>query len=247
MNGQSWPPQNDFIASPFSFSLIRGFVNNSLSLEIGLPSTFLNDSAAEFLEGDFIEMDVELILPPRLPRDYFGASQRLIDWLIDADVDGNFENGWKIVALEANKGDDITITLLTGSLERKYPPRVCVNAADEAIFNLDIPSDVPGVLPITVSGVGETDNLVGNPPPQRLWRRSSDGSWLEFGRGGDFQLNRDEDGTYTYVYSLRLEFDNVGLHEQFYFGEKAPVSGTSRQFGIVICWVSIYFSMKDIL
>ncbi|KAL3912043.1 MAG: hypothetical protein SGILL_007041, partial [Bacillariaceae sp.] len=184
-------------------------VSDAVSLELGLPRAFLNDPSSQFQAGDYIEMDVELVLPPRLPRDYYGNSQRLVDWMTAADVETDFTNGWKVVAMEANKGDDIAVQDLTqGSLERKYPPRIRVDDNDEAMFKLAIPSDVPGVLPITLNGVGKTNLMVGSAPPQRLWRYDGT-AWQEFGSGGDYQLNRD---VHEQTVALLVTYLNIVLY-----------------------------------
>jgi len=66
-------------------------------------------------------------------------------------------------------------------------------------------------------------NLLGR-PDEKLWRFVG-GDWKEFADGGDYQLEKDVlDNSYTFVYSLRLEFegDPVGNCEQFAFGATAP-------------------------
>ena len=110
-----------------------------------------------------------------------------------------------------------------------FPPFLILpnKNSDEARFNIQIPDGMPGILPITIAGVGSSDSfptsLLGR-PEGKMWRYVS-GSWKEFGVGGNYQLEKDVvDNSYTFVYSLSLEFesDPVGDCEQFYFGVTAP-------------------------
>lgn len=230
LNGEAWPPAGIEV-SPFTFSLIKSRNNNpsknTVSLELGLPNDFLvkvEKGEAKFLEGDYLAGDLELLLPPRQTGDYYGRSQRLKDWMAEAGVDSDFKNGWKITAKEASMGDDIVTKVFAGTLERRYHPRIQVDSADEARFNLKIPAGMPGILPITISGVEATksfSSILLERPSGKLWRFV--GSWEEFGEGGDYQLEKDVlDNSYTFVYSLRLEFDVVGDCEQFAFQPEAP-------------------------
>ena len=57
----------------------------------------------------------------------------------------------------------------------------------------------------------------------RLWRWVSD-AWVEIATDGKYQVDRDiADGSYTFTYSLKLEFETPTLQgcEQFYFGTAA--------------------------
>jgi hypothetical protein len=97
---------------------------------LGLPSSFIaavDAGQAKFREGDYLSADIELLVPPRQTVDYFGKSQRLKNWLTEADVDQDYQNGWKVIAKEAVGGDDIKTTVSQGILERKYHPRVHVD------------------------------------------------------------------------------------------------------------------------
>lgn len=238
LNGQEWPPSGDATVSPFTFNLVRPRGNNpaknTVSLELSLPASFKALVAlgqASFLEGDFLAADIEVMLPPRQNSDYFGFSDRLRTWLTDAGSDDDYEQGWKLVANEAAAGDAMETTVFDGSLERKYHPRVRVDCgSNEARFNVAIPEGLPGILPITVAGVaGPTAGPLDAPVDLRLWRWV-DGSWTTFATGGAYQLEKDVlDGTYTYVYSLSLEFENQSNSgppaeacERFYFGAGPP-------------------------
>jgi hypothetical protein len=234
LNGEPWPPANGDDVSPFTFSMIKsrqnGSAQNTVSIELGLPNSFIDDvkdGKAKFKLGDYLESDIELFLPPRQTRDYFGKSDRLKAWLTEADVDVDYHNGWKVIAKEAVAGDELSVEIFTGSLERKYHPRVHVDCSDFARFNIVIPSGMPGILPITISGVSSQEEFSNNlldRPDGKLWRYSS-GTWKEFSSGGDYQLEKDvATNSYNYVYSLRLEFesDPVTECEQFYFGPEPP-------------------------
>ena len=241
LNGEPWPPADGEEVSPFTFNLIKSRGNNAgkntVSIELGLPSAFIaavDAGQAKFREGDYLEADIELLLPPRQTADYFGKSQRLKDWLSEADVDTNYEHGWKIIAKEADMGDAIETTVFQGALERAYHPRIHVDFADEARFDIEIPDGMPGILPITIAGVGAFKSfpttLLGR-PNEKLWRYVN-GVWKEFGVGGDYQLEKDVlDNSYTFVYSLQLEFesDPVGNREQFAFGATAPFDTNDSQ------------------
>jgi hypothetical protein len=234
LNGEPWPPENGDDVSPFTFSMIKsrqnGSAQNTVSIELGLPNSFIDDvkdGRAKFKLGDYLEADIELFLPPRQTRDYFGKSDRLKAWLTEADVDVDYHNGWKVIAKEAVAGDELSVEIFTGSLERKYHPRVHVDCSDFARFNIVIPSGMPGILPITISGFSSQEEFSNNlldRPDGKLWRYSS-GTWKEFSSGGDYQLEKDvATNSYNYVYSLRLEFesDPVTECEQFYFGPEPP-------------------------
>lgn len=233
LNGQQWPPAGDTNVSPFTFSMVRsreGNQGNTVSIEIGLPKAFLDDvnaGQAKFLEGDYISADIELLVPPRQTGDTFSDSTRLSTWLTNAGVDTDFTQGWKVIANEATGGDGIVTSVFAGSLERKYHPRIQADSSDEARFNIEIPSDMPGTLPITISGVEATTGFrtdLLDRPDRKLWRYVA-GAWKEFGSNGDYQLEKDViDNSYTYVYSLRMEFedDPVQNCEQFAFAEIAP-------------------------
>jgi len=234
LNGEAWPPSGSEV-SPFTFSLIKSRQSNSamntVSLELGLPSEFLTavaNGAASFLEGDYLSGDIEVLLPPRQTADTFSDSNILGDWLSDAGVDADFKQGWKLIAKEASKGDEIVTTVFQGTLERLYHPRIEVDGSDEARFNIAIPDEMPGILPITITGVEAgkrfSESLLAK-PLGKLWRYVSD-SWVEFALDGNYQLDKDVlTNSYTYVYSLQLEFASpaVGSCEQFAFGETAPL------------------------
>jgi len=235
LNGATWPPSGEAV-SPFTFNLIKSRNNNAakntVSIELGLPSEFKAAVAlgqAEFKEGDYLEADIELLVPPRQTADYFGDSQRLRAWLTEAGVDENYGEGWKVIAKEASEGDDIVTTVFDGALERKYHPRVKVECNNEARFNIAIPEGMPGILPITIAGVrdGDMDSPLGK-PSQQLWRYDSD-EWKPFATGAAYQLEKDVlDHSYTFVYSLSLEFSNqssgspANACEQFFFGDEPP-------------------------
>jgi len=233
LNGEVWPPTNREV-SPFAFHLIKSRQNNAakdtVSLELTLPSEFksaVNIGQAEFQKGDYLAADIELLLPPRQTGDYFGKSQRLKNLLIDADVDTDFKNGWKVIAKETAMGDDIKTTIFQGALERIYHPRIRVDANDEARFNIKIPDGMPGILPITIAGVESSKTFSTSllaRPNNRLWRYVGD-TWKDFGENGNYQLEKDIlDNSYTFVFSLQLEFesDPVSSCEHFVFAVTAP-------------------------
>lgn len=243
LNGETWPPVSGEEVSPFTFNLIKsrqnGSAQNTVSIELGLPASFkaaVDLGLAQFKEGDFLSADIELLVPPRQNADYFGNSQRLRDWLTEAGVDSNYGDGWKIIAKEATEGDAIQTTVFEGELERLYHPRVRVDCpSNEARFNIQIPEGMPGILPITIAGVGGSDMVLSSPldkPSQQLWRYDgSTQTWKEFATGAAYQLEKDVlDNSYTFVYSLVLEFENQssGLPvtgnacEQFFFGMEPP-------------------------
>jgi len=235
LDGKPWPPTDETV-SPFTFNIIKsrqnGAAQNTASIELGLPSSFIaavDAGQARFREGDYLSGDIELLVPPRQTEDYFGKSQRLKNWLVDAGVDQDYQNGWKVIAKEAVMGDAIKTEVFQGALERKYHPRLHVDCSDEARFNIQIPEGMPGILPITIAGVGSSPD---DPFPtsllersdRKLWRYVNE-SWKEYGSGGNYQLEKDVvDNSFTFVYSLSLEFesDPVGDCEQFYFGLDAP-------------------------
>jgi len=254
LNGEAWPrTDNNKDVSPFTFNLIKSRQNNAakdtVSIELGLPSSFkaaVDSGHAKFLEGDYLEADIELLVPPRQNADYFGKSQRLRSWLTQAGVDSDYAQGWKIVAREAFSGDGIRSTVFEGDLERMYHPRIRVDCStSDARFNIEIPEGTPGILPITIAGVGsdEAATAGGTPPSpllyplakpsKELWRYdSSAGAWKEFATGpAAYQLEKDVlDNSFTFVYSLSLEFTDessgppvVGdACEQFFFGSEPP-------------------------
>lgn len=233
LNGEAWPPTGSSV-SPFTFNLIKSRQNNAAkdtaSIELGLPKTFLEavtNGKAKFQAGDYLTGDIELFLPPRQTTDYYGNSQRLRSWLTEAGVNSDFKNGWKLTVKETNMGDGIITTVFKGRLERLYHPRIRVDHDDEARFNLKIPIGMPGILPITVAGVKTKPQFPTNPvkiPEEKLWRYLGR-QWEEFGVGGDYQLEKDVlDNSYTFVFSLRLEFEPNPVQncEQFAFGVTAP-------------------------
>jgi len=240
LNGEAWPPSNADDVSPFTFNLIKSRNNNAAkdtaSIEIGLPASFkaaVDLGLAKFMEGDFLAADIELLIPPRQNADYFGNSERLRAWMTEAGVDSDYKEGWKLISKEASEGDAIVTTVFAGELERQYHPRVKVDCpGNVARFNVAIPEGMPGILPISIAGVTTTEiagPLDGATAAPKLWR-FQDGGWKEFAIGGGYQLEKDVlENTYTFVYSLVLEFqnDNSGPPvqsdcEQFYFGAVPP-------------------------
>lgn len=237
LDGKPWPPTDGTAStvSPFTFNLIKsrqnGAAQNTVSIELGLPATFIAAAAAgqaKFREGDYLMADIELFLPPRQNVDYFGDSKRLKALLTETGVDNDYKRGYKLISKEAAMGDAIVTEVSTGSLERKYHPRIHVDCQDEARFNIKIPAGMPGILPITIAGVGASKefstDLLERSSTEKLWRYVN-GAWKEFGTGGDYQLEKDVlTNSYTFVYSLRLEFetDHVQGCEQFAFSTTAP-------------------------
>jgi len=237
LNGQVWPP-DDREVSPFAFHLIKSRQNNAakdtVSIEIALPSEFRDAVAsgtAKFRAGDYLAADIEVLLPPRQTGDYFGNSQILRQWLKDADVDTKYENGWKVISREAVMGDQIKTTVFQGTLEREYHPRVHVDCiSNTALFNIALPDQMLGILPITIAGVDATEAFSENllkKPDRKLWRYiESTETWMAMGEGGSYQLEKDVvDNSYTYVYSLQLEFESqpVGTCEKFSFSAEPPI------------------------
>ena len=234
LNGETWPPPGDTTVSPFSFNIIKSRQNNAAmntaSIELSLPNSFKDDVAAglaSFKEGDFLTADIELLLPPRQNVDYFGFSQRLRTWITDSGSDASFLEGWKLVANDAAGGDATVTTVFEGELERLYHPRIKVDCAtNAAAFNIEIPEDQPGYLPVTIAGVsGETIGPLDKPTDLYLWRWLSATGWVQSDIA--YQLEKDVlENTYTYVFILLVETD---LHastwvpcENFYFGASPP-------------------------
>ena len=233
--GVAWPPAGDeATTSPFTFNIIRGMDSGRLTVELGLPQAVLNGTI-QLLEGDFMTGDIEQFLLPVKIEAYYGNSIRLANWYSTADVAGDATNAWKIVGYEASRGDELGIDIFDGTLERKYTPRIRASSTattSEAKFNLRIPTDWPGVLPVSISGVFLSDATFNTESDlgHRLWRWVSD-AWVEVAPDGKYQVDRDiADGSYTFTYSLKLEFETPTLQgcEQFYFGTAATLLATEN-------------------
>jgi len=216
---------------PFSFSVMQnGWGKQALALELELSEKLRNIPVSA---GDYVKADVELILTPRTKDMYIGNSQRLKDQLAAFAADAAGEEAWKLVERHSKCGDEISVEVASdsGSVERKYPPRVAVeNAAGASYFRLGLPSahatECAGILPLSISA-SESDARVAQAratgvSPLWIFRN---GDWENFATENDFQLDTSVEGQAkkaVYTYALRLEFDNLGDCVQFAFSNVKP-------------------------
>lgn len=117
-------------------ALFRSLKPSGIVLEIAPPPKMKSLKA-----GDFVEMELELMVTPKNPEDYYGGNQRFIENLkLNADQ-------WKIVHQEA-VDNNLVIKMKKGVLVRKYPIEIDLENG-ECDFEIH---GGAGLLPISFSG-----------------------------------------------------------------------------------------------
>jgi len=97
----------------------------------------------DFQPGDWIELVVEMVIPPVRAEDYYGPNANL-----RASLAGGGDT-WRPVARQA-AGNSLGLKVLAGTLERAYPPAVRVGADQAAAVEI---TGGLGYVPLTLTGL----------------------------------------------------------------------------------------------
>lgn len=143
--------------------------------------------------GDFVDVEIELVVIPSTPEIYYGQNSPFISALND------HANTWKLVHREA-AGNNLDIRMDEGNLVKKYPIEISVSENQEAKFSI-----VGGVgyVPITISNLSDYKGFI-------LYRNVDGEKILEDQsvNGHDYwQIDYDsKEGTWSITYNI--EFDS---------------------------------------
>lgn len=106
--------------------------------ELGVP-----EGLTRLKKGDYVEMLLEVVLVPKYPEHYLGTNEAL-----KRSLPGTADT-WKALHRQA-VGNEIEIAVSTGTLQRRYPPEIKVDASGAAEFEI---SGGLAYLPVTLTGV----------------------------------------------------------------------------------------------
>lgn len=201
---RSWKARLGGEDCPVPYAAVFG-TNNGIpgaNLELVPPP-----ACALLRKGDFVDVEVELLVVPLEANDYYGPNEAL-----RADLQAN-AGAWRPLYRLA-RGNDIEVRVDQGTLLRAYPPVIRVDDGDTAVFSI---AGGVGYVPLTMVGlrrhkgyVLERDNV---PVDQRL-------------HGNDFWQTGYEApaGTWTHTYNVPLDSaSDTRLLRHFRFGE-APAN-----------------------
>ena len=155
-----------------------------------------------FKQGDFVDMDLELITLPCSAADYYGPNESFRKHLLD------HPSSWKTAFREA-QGNDLKVTVAGGNLLHRYPVVVQATAAEVVV---DIRGGV-GAVPISFAGL---TSVTGH-----TLYREVDGERIKFAQavhGNDFWQTDSRLGIEAYKVTFNLLLnggtDRVGYWSQ---------------------------------
>lgn len=143
----------------------------------------------QLLPGDFVEAEIELLIPPTSADDYYGPNTPFLK-----DLEENADT-WRVIHRLA-RGNDLDIDIQHGTLDRALPIQVALNPQQIAVF--EVRGGV-GYVPITFTGLerpdGYTLELNGVPVDQQV-------------HGNDFWQTTFDDATKSYSRTYNVSFDS---------------------------------------
>jgi hypothetical protein len=199
MNG---PPANRGIVIRFWKARLGGKNASPWMAERGLTRHQSGSSTLDIIPppgvtrlepGDFIEATVEHIVMPKFARDYYGPDSALRAALTKD------ENTWRMIHREA-VGNDYTVTMKAGTLERLHPDVRVRAEKDAAAFDL---TGGVGCVPVTFTGLASfrdfTLNINGAPLDQAV-------------HGNDFWQTDYDPATRTWSRTCNIPNSGGGIH-----------------------------------
>ncbi len=174
--------------------------------ENGIPSANVEVSPPAGLKqleaGDFLEVDVELLVLPQSAADYYGPNASFRELL------SQHAGTWKLPHALA-RDNDIAVTAAVGTLVHRLPVCVQVNESQEAVVNV---RGGRGYLPVTFTGV-----TAGGVP-----RLEVDGALLDQKvHGNDYwQVVPDGTGEQAVTFNVPCDGSDVERVLRFYKAEE---------------------------
>jgi len=141
--------------------------------------------------GDFVDAEFEWLVLPQHAEDYYGPNAGL-----RADLAAH-GNTWEAVLRQA-KGNDIEVRAIRGTVEHRYPIVVRAEADNQVEFEV---RGGMGYVPLTITGLTRASGF-------QLSCVQDGKSMLadQSIHGNDYwQVNREENGTYSIVYNIPLD------------------------------------------
>jgi len=182
---RSWRARIGGKDAPTPFAAVYGTENGPKSANIELvPPT----GTRELLAGDFVDLEIELLVLPQRAEDYYGPNAAFKQALAS---DGGT---WKLVHHLATS-NDLKIDMEQGTLRRRLPLEIVVDASQAATFSI---TGGTGYIPITLHGLRtpKSPKLILNDIPLD-----------QSVHGNDFwQISQDLDsGSYSVTFNVPLE------------------------------------------
>lgn len=137
---RSWKARLSGKECPTPFAAVFGTENGIPSANVELVPP---PASTQLTRGDFVEVEVELLVLPLDAADYYGPNENL-----RADPKAN-ANTWRPVYRLA-RGNDIDVDVKQGTLQRTYPPVIRVDGNDSTVFAI---RGGVGYVPLTVVGL----------------------------------------------------------------------------------------------
>ena len=155
---RSWKARLGGKERPVPYAAVFGTVDrvSSANIELSPPP-----EVKELEKGDFVEAEVEMVVMPMSAEDYYGPNEPLRQAL--AAHPDSWEPIWREAA-----GNALKVKMQRGKLERSYPLRVAVDAADRA--ELAIEGGV-GYVPMTFAGLSTYRGIILERDEGRGWER----------------------------------------------------------------------------
>ncbi len=184
------------INSP-SFS-VYGTENHFLSanIEISPPSDIKT-----LIPGDFVEMELELLVVPQFSDDYYGTNQELVRFM------KRNEDSWELIYREV-LGNNLQVTCLNGAVVNNFPVVIDTKGLDKVEFSI---KGGIGFVPVTLIGLDKNRN-------NHLYR-VQDGNNVEDKRSvnNNWQYEYSPDLGFNATIMLDLDLGDINSVKRFVF------------------------------
>ena len=123
----------------------KGWGGDTALIELSPPPGLAN-----LKNGDYVDMQLELILVPQSASDYYGPNDNLRKTL-EANP-----NGWHLTYRET-KGNNLDVEAFVGTVEQTFPVRIRAHEGRNVEFSI---RGGIGYVPVTISGVADRSPFI---------------------------------------------------------------------------------------
>jgi len=155
-----------------------------------------------YAAGDVVEGELEIILPPRTPEDYWGH-----DRAFEARLGSYGDNAWQAVHDEYQYNTQLHVTANQGALLQSYPVEIqSATTGGDVLADITIHGGGIGHVPVLLKGVPRGCALQA--------QRYDDGRWIplalqDIDRNSTYQGYRDYQGSMNCVFNVKRPFRDL--------------------------------------